>query len=159
MEEDLTQLSEVVITGIYERKSESFTGSSITVTKEDLKKVGNANFFQAIQNIDPSIVLVDNFSLGSNPNTLPDIQIRGTSTFPGEQNASGLKGNYLRNPNQPLFILNGFETNIEQIFDLDINRIERITILKDAASKAIYGAKAANGVVVIETTKCIRRRH
>ena len=153
MEEDLTQLSEVVITGIYERKSESFTGSSITVTKEDLKKVGNANFFQAIQNIDPSIVLVDNFSLGSNPNTLPDIQIRGTSTFPGEQNASGLKGNYLRNPNQPLFILNGFETNIEQIFDLDINRIERITILKDAASKAIYGAKAANGVVVIETTK------
>ena len=132
MEEDLTQLSEVVITGIYERKSESFTGSSITVTKEDLKKVGNANFFQAIQNIDPSIVLVDNFSLGSNPNTLPDIQIRGTSTFPGEQNASGLKGNYLRNPNQPLFILNGFETNIEQIFDLDINRIERITILKNA---------------------------
>lgn len=52
-----------------------------------------------------------------------------------------------------MFILNGFETNIEQIFDLDINRIERITILKDAASKAIYGAKAANGVVVIETTK------
>lgn len=51
MEEDLTQLSEVVITGIYERKSESFTGSSITVTKEDLKKVGNANFFQALYKI------------------------------------------------------------------------------------------------------------
>ncbi|RZK20565.1 MAG: TonB-dependent receptor, partial [Flavobacterium sp.] len=51
------------------------------------------------------------------------------------------------------FILDGFETNVERVFDLDMNRIESVTILKDAASKAIYGAKAANGVIVIETKK------
>lgn len=153
MKQDRSELSEVLITGIFERKAESFTGSAITITKEELKKKGNANVFQAIQNIDPSIVLADNLNLGSNPNALPDMQIRGTSTFPGEGVGTGLKGNYLRDPNQPLFILNGFEVNVEQIFDLDINRIEKVTVLKDAASKALYGSKAANGVVVIETTQ------
>ncbi|WP_289024112.1 SusC/RagA family TonB-linked outer membrane protein [uncultured Salegentibacter sp.] len=153
MEQDMSELSEVIITGIFERKAESFTGSAITVTKEELKKKGNANVFQAIQNIDPSIVLSDNLNLGSNPNALPDMQIRGTATFPGDEVGTGLKGNYLRDPNQPLFILNGFEVNVEQVFDLDINRIEKVTVLKDAASKALYGSRAANGVVVIETTQ------
>lgn len=155
MEQDLSQLSEVVITGIYERKAESYTGSTVTVTSEELRKKGNANLFQAIQNIDPSIVIMDNFQMGSNPNNLPDMQIRGTSTFPGEEGGIGsdLRGNYLRDPNQPLFILNGFEVIVEQVYDLDINRIEKISVLKDAASKALYGSRAANGVVVIETTK------
>ena len=153
LEAEMSQLSEVVITGIYERKAESFTGASTTLSKEDLKKVGSANVFQAIQNIDPSIVMMDNFALGSNPNALPEMQVRGTSTFPGGDLGTDLKGNYLKDPNQPLFILNGFEANVEQIFDLDINRVESVTILKDAASKAIYGSKAANGVIVIETTR------
>lgn len=151
MEESLAELSEVVVTGFFERKEESYTGATVTVTSEDLRKVGSQNVFQAIQNIDPSISLMDNFDLGSNPNNLPDLQIRGTSTFPGSTADDNLKGNYLRNPNQPLFILNGFEASAERVFDLDFNRVERITILKDAASKALYGSRAANGVVVIET--------
>ena len=153
MEPEADQLSEVVITGIFERKAESFTGSSVTLTGEELKKVGNRNIFQTIQNLDPSISIADNFEMGSNPNALPDMQIRGTSTFPGEGQVDGFKGNYLKNPNQPLFILNGFEVSVERVFDLDFNRITRLTILKDAASKAMYGSKAANGVVVIETDK------
>ncbi|MDR2413835.1 MAG: SusC/RagA family TonB-linked outer membrane protein, partial [Odoribacteraceae bacterium] len=56
-------------------------------------------------------------------------------------------------PNQPLFILDGFESTATVINDLDINRVASITILKDAASTAIYGSKAANGVVVVETIK------
>ncbi|MCF4100777.1 SusC/RagA family TonB-linked outer membrane protein [Gillisia sp. M10.2A] len=153
METDMAELSEVILTGIYQRKAESFTGSTISVTGEELKRVGNSNLFQAIQNIDPSIVIMDNFSTGSNPNALPDMQIRGTSTFPAQETDLGseLKGNFLKDPNQPLFILNGFEVSIEQVYDLNINRIEMITVLKDAASKALYGSKAANGVVVIET--------
>ena len=151
----VNELSQVVITGIFERPVESFTGSAVTITQEELKKVGNANLFQTIRNIDPSVVIMDNLSMGSNPNALPEMQIRGTSTFPAnETNAGqGLKGNYLKNPNQPLFILNGFETSAEQVLDLDINRVESVTLLKDAASKAIYGARAANGVVVIETKR------
>lgn len=62
-----------------------------------------------------------------------------------------MKGEYTGNPNQPLFILDGFETTLETVYDLDMNCVSSITLLKDAAAKAIYGAKAANGVVVIET--------
>ncbi|MFD0761317.1 SusC/RagA family TonB-linked outer membrane protein [Lutibacter aestuarii] len=153
MLEVVAELKEVVINGVFQRKSESYTGSTATITSEELKRTGSQNVFQAIQNIDPSIGILDNFDLGSNPNTLPDLQIRGTSTFPQNEETDTFKGNYLKNPNQPLFILNGFEVSIERVFDLDFNRIERLTILKDAASKALYGSKAANGVVVIETKK------
>lgn len=150
MQQSTSELSEVIINGIFERKAESFTGSAVTFTKEELSRVGNQNIFQTIQNIDPSIAILDNFQLGSNPNALPDMQIRGTSTFPGER-VDGFKGNYLKSPNQPLFILNGFEVSVERVFDLDFNRINSLTILKDAASKSLYGSRAANGVVVIET--------
>lgn len=63
----------------------------------------------------------------------------------------GLKEEYGTDPNQPLFILDGFETTLETIMDLNMNRVASVTLLKDAASTAIYGSKAANGVVVIET--------
>src|SRR5690606_27786395 len=113
----------------------------------------STNVFQSLRNISPSMFL-DNFDMGSNPNSLPDLQIRGNGSLPVSSDLSaGLKGNYLKDPTQPLFILDGFEATVERIFDLDINRIESVTILKDAASKAIYGSKAANGVIVIETTK------
>ena len=75
------------------------------------------------------------------------MDLRGTSSFPD------IKGQYTSNPNLPLFILDGFETTLEKVIDLDINRIESVTLLKDAAAKAIYGSKAANGVMVIETVR------
>lgn len=153
LKEKIEEIDDIVITGIFERKAESFTGSSMTIKKEDLKKMGSTNVFQSLRNISPSMFL-DNFDMGSNPNSLPDLQIRGNGSLPVSSDLSaGLKGNYLKDPTQPLFILDGFEATVERIFDLDINRIESVTILKDAASKAIYGSKAANGVIVIETTK------
>ncbi len=147
-------LDDVIVTGIFDRKAESFTGSSMTIKKEDIKRMGSTNVFQSLKNISPSMFL-DNFDMGSNPNALPDLQIRGNGSLPvsGNDMANGLKGNYLKDPTQPLFILDGFEASVERIFDLDINRIESVTILKDAASKAIYGSKAANGVIIIETVK------
>lgn len=152
------RIEDVVVTGIYQRRADSYTGAVQTITKEQLKKVGSVNLFQALRNISPSMVL-DNFEMGSNPNTLPELQIRGTSTFPTDLTATqGLKGNYLKNPNEPLFIVDGFESSMERVFDLDINRIETVTILKDAASKALYGSKAANGVIVIETTRVSSNR-
>ncbi len=71
----------------------------------------------------------------------------------GKSSVLGLRDELDADPNQPLFILDGFESSLAVINDLDINRIESITILKDAASTAIYGSKAANGVVVVETVK------
>lgn len=148
---DAKSLDEVVVTGIFQRKASSFTGSAVSVTKEELKRVSNQNLFQSLKNLDPSLMIFDNLDFGSDPNKMPEMQLRGTSAFPSTMNASDLKGNYTNNPNQPLFILDGFEASVEKIFDLDMNRIESVTLLKDAAAKAIYGSKAANGVVVVET--------
>jgi TonB-linked SusC/RagA family outer membrane protein len=147
MEEKVEELTDVVITGIFTRRAESFTGSAQTFNNEDLRKVGNGNVLQSLKNLDPSFKIVENVLNGSNPNILPEIQLRGQSGFPD------LKGEYQTDPNQPLFILDGFEAGLTKIMDMDMNRIESLTLLKDAAAKAIYGSKAANGVVVIETRR------
>lgn len=150
LQESQQVMEEVVVNGIFTRKAESFTGSAKTFKKDELKRMGNGNVFQSLKNLDASLKILDNAIMGSDPNSLPDMRLRGTSTFVEEGNSS-LKGNYQSAANQPLFILDGFEASAEAIFDLDMNRIESITILKDAASKAIYGSKAAHGVIVVET--------
>ena len=105
-------------------------------------RVGNQNVFQSLKNLDPTLYIADNFSMGSDPNTTPTMSMRGTSSFPTTETNS-LKSNYQNQPNQPLFILDGFETTAETVVDMDMNRIESITILKDASAKALYGSKAA----------------
>lgn len=150
LEPDSGKLDEVVVTGMFKRKAESFTGSAITVKSADLAKVSTTNVFQSLKNIDPSLNIMSNMDFGSDPNRMPEMQLRGTTTFPDEVNA-GFRDAYQDNPNMPLFILDGFEASITTIFDLDMERVQSVTILKDAAAKAIYGSKAANGVIVIET--------
>ena len=145
LEEDNTTMDEVVVTGVYTRKKESFTGSSQTYKGEELKNVGNQNLIQSLKVLDPSFAVIENNQFGSDPNRLPDLEIRGKSSI------VGLKEQFGEDPNQPLFILDGFETTLQTIMDLSMDRIASVTILKDAASTAIYGAKAANGVVVVET--------
>lgn len=61
------------------------------------------------------------------------------------------KSNLVDNPNLPTFIMDGFEVSVSKLYDMDPNRIESITILKDATATALYGSRAANGVVVITT--------
>ncbi len=140
-------LDDVVVTGVFTRKAESFTGSASTFTQQQLRTVGNQNLIQSLKMLDPSFIQIENLAAGSDPNVLPDLQIRGANTLPG------LKGEYANNPNMPLFVLDGFETNLQKIYDLDMNRVASVTILKDAAAKAIYGSRAANGVVVVETKR------
>lgn len=145
LQPDLKTLSEVVVTGIFTRKADSYTGAVVTVKKEDLLKVGNSNILSSLKNIDPSFQILQSASFGSDPNHLPDIQLRGTTSF------SDMKDQYQTSPNQPLFIVNGFEQSLTKVMDLDMNLVKTVTILKDATAKAIYGSKGANGVVVIET--------
>ena len=138
-------LNDVVVTGLFDYKSSTFTGSTSSYTQEELKTVGNSNVLKVIQSLDPSFVVDMNNINGSDPNHMSDITIRGKASF------GGLQGEYSGNPNAPLFILDGFEASQQQIFDLDMNRIKSVTILKDGAAKAIYGSKASNGVIVVET--------
>lgn len=140
-----TQVEDVIITGIFSRDRQSFTGSAATFSGEELREVGVQNVIQSLRTLDPAFNLIENNQFGSDPNRLPDLEIRGKTSI------VGLREQFGEDPNQPLFILDGFETTLQTIMDLSMDRIASATILKDAASTAIYGAKAANGVVVIET--------
>ena len=147
LEENVKEMEEVVVTGIFTRKAESYTGAARTVKAEDLAKVSNMNVLQALKNLDPSFQVIESNQFGSDPNRVPEIQMRGASSF------TDMKDKYQTNPNQPLFIVDGFEQTIEKVMDMDMNRVESITTLKDATAKALYGSKGANGVVVIETKR------
>lgn len=139
------ELEEVVVTGLFDYNSKTFTGSAVSYSQDDLKTIGNNNVLKVIQSLDPAFIVETNSINGSNPNQMADITLRGNASF------GGLQGEYSGNPNAPLFILDGFEASQEQIFDLDMNRVKSVTILKDGAAKAIYGSKASNGVIVVET--------
>jgi len=147
MEEEVAAMDEVVVTGIYERKRSDFTGSASTFTAEKLKEVGNQNILQSLKSLDPAFAIVESNEWGSDPNRLPDIEIRGKTSI------IGMKEELEADPNQPLFILDGFETTLQTIIDLDMDRVASITILKDAAGTALYGSRASNGVLVFETKK------
>src|SRR6187402_123789 len=156
-------LSEVVVNnGLYKRPAGNFTGAAKTYTGDQLKSVNPTNVLQALAVVDPSVRIEQNNVLGSDPNQLPIIQIRGQNNLPintqGGATASAtpvsngdIMSTYLLNPNQPLIILDGFQTTLQTIYDMDINRIASITVLKDAAATTVYGSKAANGVIVVET--------
>ncbi|MBS7200267.1 MAG: TonB-dependent receptor plug domain-containing protein, partial [Bacteroidales bacterium] len=145
LEEQTENLDDVVVTGIFRRSKELATGASVTVTGEQLKMVGNQNILQSLRTLDPSFKIVENNLNGSDPNALPEIEVRGANGIPD------LDANYKGNPNQPLFILDGFEVSLQRVVDLDPNRVESISILKDASAAALYGSRSANGVIVIET--------
>lgn len=150
LKEDFQQVEEVVVTGIFNKPKESFTGAVTSVTKEDLKVNFSRNLIQTLANIDASLLIVQNNEMGSDPNTLPEIQLRGASTM---LDISDLE-NQKKRPeyNQPLFIMDGFEVDLERVMDLNQNDIENITILKDASATSLYGSRGANGVIVITTT-------
>ena len=155
LKEEVTQMDEVVVTGMFERQKEGYTGSATVVKGDDLKKFSKTNIAKALSAIDPGFRIAENIAAGSDPNRLPDLRMRGQATLPTGATVSTdavmLKGDYATYPNQPLLILDGFEISLQTMNDLDPDRVSSITILKDAAATAIYGSKAANGVIVIET--------
>lgn len=145
MEESATEISQVVVTGYYEVDQSSYTGAARTIRVEELRRGGNQNLLSMLRNIDPSFVQLDDNYAGSDPNAIPDFQMRGTASI------GGLRENFKGNPNMPVFIVDGFESTAEKVFDMDPHRVSTITLLKDASATAIYGSRAANGVVVITT--------
>ena len=150
LEEKIAEMDEVVVTGIFQKSQASFTGSATTVTAKELQQFGNRNLLQSLHNIDPSINIIENNAFGSNPNRLPEVQIRGNSSIP---NVDELKDQTRVDLNTPLIVLDGFETTLQKLIDINENEVETLTILKDASATAIYGSRGANGVIVITTKK------
>ncbi len=139
LSEDTNTLEDVVVTGFVSKNKETFTGSATELSGLELRQVSGTNLISAISALTPGMAMVQNTSQGSNPNHTPELVLRGMSSF----------SNSGQQVNQPTIILDGTEISMQDLYDLDINEVEKITVLKDASATALYGSKAANGVIVI----------
>ena len=132
---DVSNLDEVIVTSFGTAKRASFTGSAGVITADRLKERPITNFAQALAGSAPGI---QSTAGSGQPGVAPVIRIRGFGSI-----SSG---------NDPLYVVDGapYTANIA---NLNAQDIESITVLKDAASTALYGARAANGVIVVTTKK------
>jgi TonB-linked SusC/RagA family outer membrane protein len=147
----LTQMNDVVVTGYQTIKKDNYTGNAITISGDQLRRVNPQNLLQSIGTFDPSFKLIENNLAGSNPNRIPSINVRGASALPSGDGQVLRRDEIQGTANMPVFMLDGYEVSVQKVFDLDVNRIASVTSLKDAAATAIYGSRAANGVIVITT--------
>ena len=110
LEPDIKEMKEVVVTGYGNVRKTSFTGNSVTVTKDELMSVSKSNVIKALQTFDPSFRIQTNNDWGSDPNALPEMYVRGRSGISGvkELDRDPLTKSALKdNPNLPTFIMDG----------------------------------------------------
>jgi len=132
---DIQALDEIVVIGYGEQKKESVVGSIVQTTGEVLKQSGGVSTVgQALTGRLPGVVTVS--TTGMPGEESPEIYIRGQSTW----NGGG----------QPLILVDGIERSMN---DININDIEKLSVLKDASATAVYGVKGANGVILITTKR------
>jgi TonB-linked SusC/RagA family outer membrane protein len=135
LEADNEQLDEVIVVAFGEAKKSSFTGSATVVKSETLEKKQLTNVFSGLQGEVPGLQMINN---SGSPTATPTMRIRGLSSI----NAG----------TSPLIIVDGAPYD-GGWNNLNPNDVESISVLKDAASNALYGARGANGVVMITTKK------
>ena len=133
MKADVIGLEEVVVVGYGEVKVKDLTSSIATVKSDELVKSPSGQAMQALQGKMAGVQVV---SAGA-PGASPTVRIRGVGSFPGSSNSS------------PLYVVDGMY--FDNIDFLNPSDIETLSVLKDASASAIYGVRAANGVVLITT--------
>ena len=134
LDEDRKALEEVVVVGYATQKKVDLTGSVASVQADELVNKPVSSTAQALAGLVPGLSVIAN---SGRPGAGADLKIRGTGTFSSAGNG-------------PLVLIDGMSGNID---DVDPNDIQSISFLKDAASASIYGNRAANGVILVETTK------
>lgn len=132
LEPDITSLSEVVVVGYGTQERAKVTGAISSVSSEDLRELAVPNLASALQGRAPGI----NITNSGAPGTAPLVRIRGIGTV---------------GDNDPLYVIDGIPAG--GLNQINTNDIKSIEILKDASAAAIYGSRAANGVVLITTKK------
>ena len=151
MESDTEVLDEVVVTGYGVQRKASFTGAASIIGKDVLAKKNDANFVKALEG------------------TVPGVQMNNSSSMPGVWGSVYVRGRgSLNSGTQPLYVIDGMPVDSdrdENSFNYSSNNtldpmaalnpadIENVTVLKDAAATAIYGSRAANGVIIVTTKK------
>lgn len=143
-------LDNVVVTGIFRKNRESFTGAVSVIDQKQLKDFKGRDIISTLKNIDPTFNVLENNNFGGDPNHLATVQIRGTSSLPTVED---LKNESRVDLNTPLIILDGVEISLSRMRDLNDEDVNSVTILKDGSATAIYGSRGANGVVVIESRR------
>lgn len=150
MKSAVSEIDEVVVNGYFTQNKNSYTGAVSSIKGEDLLKVSKTNVLKALSFAVPGLRIVEDNVNGSNPNKVPEIILRGMNSLDSDNMEQGL--------NRPLIMMDGVEISLEQLYDLDMFDIERIDVLKDASATAMYGEKAANGVIVIERKRVTESR-
>ncbi|MDR5589049.1 TonB-dependent receptor [Christiangramia sp. SM2212] len=130
LESEVNQLDDVVVVGYGTEKRANLTGAVSTIEEKSIQGKPVTNAYQALQG-ESSGLIIQNTT--SRPGSVPSINIRGISTING---------------NTPLILVDGV---ISSLNNVNPNNIESISVLKDAASSAIYGSRAANGVILVTT--------
>ncbi|KAA8484953.1 TonB-linked SusC/RagA family outer membrane protein [Arcticibacter tournemirensis] len=136
---DVTSLNEVMVVGYGSKNKSTFTGSAVTLNAEDLNK-SSLSVANLLQGRAAGVQVNQN---NGTPGAALSIRIRGT--------------NSLNADSEPLYVIDGFPTNAGVGFSLNPEDIASMTILKDAASTAIYGSRGANGVILITTKNGINK--
>ena len=137
--EDTKALEEVVVVGYGTQKKANLTGSVAAVNFNDVANIPVANTSTMLQGRLPGVVLQTNGAQAGHDD--PEIRVRGVGTL-----GSGSKNN-------PMVLIDGIESSISQMSELAADDIESVSVLKDAASAAIYGVRAANGVILVTTKR------
>ena len=136
LKEDSKMIDEVVVVAYGVQKKENLTGAVSAVNFKDVAAMPVANTANMLQGRLPGVMLTGNGAQAGKDD--PEIRVRGVGTF----------GN-----NNPMLVIDGVESPISQISQLPADDIESVSVLKDAASAAIYGVRAANGVILITTKR------
>ena len=134
--ENTSALEEVMVVAFGTTTKKSFTGSASVVKSEEIQKRQSSNVTSTLAG---TVAGVQSSSSSGQPGTLSDIRIRGI----GSMNAS----------NKPLYVIDGMPADDDLVASISNSDIESVTVLKDAASNALYGARGANGVVLITTKR------
>ena len=134
MEEDTEGLDEVVVVGYGTMKKKDLTGAVVRANLKDFEKQPNTNILQSLQGTVPGLNIGQTTASGATPS----MSIRGTNTISGN--------------NSVLIVLDGIIYN-SSLSSINPNDIESVDVLKDASATAVYGAQAANGVLLITTKK------
>lgn len=135
-------MDQVVVVGYGTQKKVNLTGAVAQVDAKEIENRPVSNIGQALQGLVPNLNITN--SSGS-PNSTPSINVRGGTSF-----AKNSNGDFVFQTGSPYTLVDGIPMDISQINPDDI---ESVTVLKDAASSAIYGARAAYGVMLVTTKK------
>lgn len=146
LREDTTLLEEVIVTGYGTFKKSAYAGSASIVKTDEVKDVPNVSFQQMLEGAAPGVGVSNASGI---PGSSTSIRIRGMGSF----NAS----------NSPLYVVDGVpvlsgnigasgsDSGLDVMSTLNTSDIESITVIKDAAAASLYGSRAANGVIIINT--------